>query len=55
MKRTILFFAACFAAASIASAQEKPAFNPDLAWNTLRAEVGVQFPLRSEVADGGLL
>ena len=54
MKRTILFFVACFAAASILSAQEKPVFNPDLAWNTLRAEVGVQFPLGSEVAENGL-
>lgn len=54
MKRTILIFVACFAATSLLSAQEKPVFNPDLAWNTVRAECGVLIPVNSSVADYSL-
>lgn len=54
MKRILLSFAAIFAAANLVSAQDKPVFNPDLAWNTVRAECGVLIPLRSELADNSL-
>lgn len=54
MKRILLSFAALFAAANFVSAQVKPVFDPDCAWNTLRAECGVLIPLGTDLADNSL-
>ena len=54
MKRTLLPLAAFLLAANLVAAQNKPVFNPDLAWNTLRAECGVLIPVNSSVADYSL-
>ena len=44
MKRLVLLFAASLAFTFV-SAQEKPRFNPDHTWNTIRAEFGMLVPI----------
>ena len=51
MKKVFLSLA-LFTALSV-SAQEKPRFNPDMTWNTLRAEYGVRIPMGSDLAPDG--
>ena len=41
-------------AAHFVSAQEKPIFDPDYAWNTLRAECGTLIPVSTDLADNSL-
>ena len=44
--RKLTFLLAILAVAAVsAHAQEKPRFNPDLSWNTLRAEYGYWTPM----------
>lgn len=50
MRRFILA-ATLFLATLIASAQQKPRFNPDHTYNTLRAEYGILIPFETTVAD----
>lgn len=45
MKRLLLPLVTSLAAFTLASAQEKPRFNPDLTWNTIRAEYGMLVPI----------
>ena len=43
--RRFTLAATLFLVTLIASAQQKPRFNPDLTWNTLRAEYGLLLPM----------
>jgi hypothetical protein len=49
--RRFLPAAALFLVTLSAFAQQKPRFNPDLTWNTLRAEYGILIPFETSVAD----
>lgn len=58
MKRIFLWLAVSILTASLSSAQEiKPRFNPDLTYNTLRAEYGMLIPISpgNPVKSGELL
>ena len=51
--RKLTFLLATLAVAAVsARAQEKPRFNPDLSWNTLRAEYGYWTPMDSRMSSG---
>ena len=50
MKRLLLSLVASIAALTLVSAQEKPRFNPDQTWNTIRAEYGMLVPMDSYMA-----
>ena len=52
MRRLTVLLAALAAAAVSAHAQEKPRFDPDLSWNTLRAEYGYWTPMDSRMSSG---
>ena len=52
MRQLTALLVALAVAAVSAHAQEKPRFNPDLSWNTLRAEYGYWTPMDSRMSSG---